>query len=60
MILYINFNGSMGKETADEYSPEPGQSLREFRAYVRAMLREYLLIDSRYYISRRCCANWRK
>lgn len=59
MILYINFKGAQGKETADEFSPESGQSPREFRRYVRAMLKEYLMVDSRYYVSRRCCSNWK-
>ena len=58
MTVYLNWNGPQGKETVDEFSPEQGQTMREFRAYVREMMREYYTAGMSVYRSSRCCKGW--
>ena len=59
MTVYLNWKGPQGVETVDEFSPEPGQSHREFRAYVREMVSEYHVAGMAVYRSSRPCANWK-
>ena len=58
MTIYLNWKGPQGRETIDEFSPEPGQTRREFRAYVRKMVAEYHISGMAVYRSSRPCANW--
>lgn len=58
--VYFNWRGPIGRETVDEFSPKPGQSAKEFRAYVREMGRKYALAGMAVYTSRRACANWKE
>lgn len=58
--VFLNLRGPAGRETVDEFSREPGQSAREFRAYVRDMVREYHMAGMGVYTSSRRCANWRE
>ena len=57
--VYLNYDGDNGKETVDEFSPEPGQTAKEFRAYVRQMVTEYATAGKSVYRSSRCCKAWR-
>lgn len=52
-MIFINFqHGKMPKETVDEFST---------RKEALAMLQEYEMVGGgRYWISSRCCANWRE
>ena len=59
MTVYLNMTSPQGRETVDEFSPEPGQSLREFFAYVRTMIAEYRLAGMNVYRSSRPCKAWR-
>jgi len=56
--VYLNWKGPKGRETVDEFSPELGQSMREFRAYVRKMVANYYEAGMAVYQSSRPCANW--
>ena len=58
--VYLNWKGPSGRETVDEFEPEPGQSAKEFRFYVAAMCREYRLAGMNVYQSSRPCANWKE
>lgn len=59
MKLFINWRGPQGLETVDEFSPEAGQSPKEFRKYVKKMCSEYnLSYGGGCYISRRACKAW--
>ena len=60
MTVYLNWKGAQGRETVDEFSPEPGQTLRAFRAYVDAMVYEYHWAGMSVYRSRRPCKGWKK
>lgn len=57
--VYLNLKSSAGRETVDEFSPEPGQSARAFGAYVWEMVREYHLAGMDVYHSQRACSNWK-
>lgn len=58
--IYLNWKGSLqGRETVDEFTREPDQTPKEFRAYVQSMKREYMLAGMSVYQSSRPCANWR-
>lgn len=57
--VFLNWKGPKGRETVDELTREPGQSPREFRAYVREMVAEYSLAGMAVYTSSRACANWK-
>ena len=56
----LNWRSPAGRETVDEFEPEPGQTGREFRRYVREMVGEYHLAGMAVYQSSRPCANWRE
>ena len=58
--VYLNWKGPQGRETVDELSPEPRQSAKEFRAYVREMCSEYALAGLTVYPSIRACVNWKE
>jgi len=60
MTVYLNWNGPQGRETVDEFSPEPGQTVREFRAYVAAMVAEYNLAGMAVYRSSRPRRGWKE
>lgn len=57
--VFLNMRSSQGRETVDEYEPEPGQSNKEFRKYVNDMVSEYHLCNMPVYKSSRPCANWK-
>lgn len=57
--VFLNWRGQQGRETVDEFTQEPGQTWREFRAYVREMVSEYHMAGMDVYTSSRCCANWK-
>jgi hypothetical protein len=57
--VYLNWQGPAGRETVDEFSPEPGQDARAFRAYVREMVRNYHESGIAVYRSSRACRAWR-
>jgi len=57
--VFLNWRGPAGRETVDEFAPEPGQTGKDFRAYVREMVAEYHLAGMAVYQSARPCANWR-
>jgi hypothetical protein len=56
--VYINFKGSYGIETVDEFTPELGQSWLEFNRYVNEMLREYRMSGMNVYRSSRPTRDW--
>lgn len=58
MKVYLNWQGPQGRETVDEFERQPGQSRREFRAYVRQMVAEYHQNGMAVYSSSRPCKNW--
>lgn len=58
--VYLNWKGSRYRETVDEFSPEPGQSAKDFRKYVAEMCHEYRLAGMNVYQSSRPCANWKE
>lgn len=57
--VFLNWKGPQGRETVDEFDPEPGQTPKDFRRYVRDMVREYHLAGMAVYQSSRACANWK-
>lgn len=56
--VYLNWHGPQGRETVYEFEKQPGQTIREFRKYVREMIAEYSLVGMNVYESSRCCKNW--
>lgn len=52
-------NGSFTVSDAGDGNPFVGQTMRQFRAYVRAMVSEYHLAGMAVYQSSRPCANWK-
>ena len=58
--VFLNWRGPQGVETVDEFAPEDGQTWNQFRAYVRAMVREYHLAGMAVYRSSRACRSWNK
>ena len=58
-MVYLNMRTNYGRETVDEFEQEQGQSWRDFRKYVREMVREYHIAGIPVYESRRPCANWK-
>ena len=56
--IYLNMKTSCGVETVDEFTKEPGQSFKEFRAYVSKMVHEYHLAGMPVYRSSRCTKDW--
>lgn len=58
--VYLNWKGPSGRETVDEFAPEPGQSAKDFRKYVADMCREYAMAGMNVYQSSRPCANWKE
>lgn len=57
--VFLNWKGPQGRETVDEFTPEPDQTSKEFRRYVREMVGEYHLAGMAVYQSSRACANWK-
>jgi len=60
MPVYLNMRTSQGVETVDEFSKQPEQSQKEFRAYVRAMIKEYHIAGMNVYRSTRCTKDWKQ
>ena len=58
--VYLNWQGPKGKETIDAFSPEPNQTSKDFRKYVREMANEYTMAGMAVYQSSRPCANWKE
>lgn len=56
--VYLNWDGPQGKETVDEFTPEPGQRIGDFWRYIRQMAAEYRLSGMAVYSSRRPCKDW--
>jgi hypothetical protein len=56
--VYLNFKGSDGVETVDEFTIEQGQSPIEFRKYVNQMVKEYHLAGMNVYKSSRPTRDW--
>jgi hypothetical protein len=56
--VYLNFKGSQGIETVDEFTREEGQSPIEFRKYVNQMVKEYHLSGCNVYKSSRPTKEW--
>lgn len=59
MKTFLNMKTSQGRDTVDEFEKQEGQSSKEYRSYVRNMIREYSLAGMNVYSSSRCCANWK-
>ena len=60
MKTFLNLKTSQGRETVDEFERKEGQSMREYLAYVREMVKEYQIAGMEVYRSSRCCANWKE
>jgi len=58
-VVYLNMKTSFGRETVDEFSPEPDQTRKEFNSYVRQMITEYHIAGMDVYKSSRCCKGWK-
>jgi hypothetical protein len=56
--IYINFKGSCGIETVDEFTIEPAQSWLAFNRYVNEMIREYRMSGMNVYRSSRPTRDW--
>ena len=56
--VFLNWRGPDGLETVDEFTREPGQTARDFRAYVADMVREYHRAGMAVYTSTRPCRDW--
>jgi hypothetical protein len=56
--VFLNWQGPQGRETVDAFTPDKGQTPREFRAYVRQMVAEYTLAGMAVYRSSRPCKGW--
>ena len=59
MTIYLNWKTPNGIETIDEFTKKPGQSHKEFKAYVAEMMREYHLARIAVYQSSRPCKDWK-
>jgi hypothetical protein len=59
MKTFLNMKSSQGRETVDEFEKQEGQSVREYLAYAREMVKEYQIAGMDVYRSSRCCANWK-
>lgn len=59
MKTFLNLKTSQGRETVDQFDKQDDQSTKEYRAYVRSMVREYQIAGMNVYTSSRCCANWK-
>jgi hypothetical protein len=57
--IFLNMKSTHGVETVDEFSPEVGQTPREFRKYVNQMVSEYHLAGMPVYKSSRSTKEWR-
>lgn len=57
--VYLNWQGPQGRETVDEFTPEAGQTWKDFRSYVRKMAAEYAFAGMAVYQSSRCCKGWK-
>ena len=58
--VFLNFRGSHGVETVDEFTrgEDAPENLREFRAYVREMVRNYHQVGQPVYTSSRSTREW--
>jgi len=53
--IFLNWKSGYGTETVDQFTQEPGQTLKEFREYVNKMIKEYHLAGMSVYTSQREC-----
>jgi len=58
--IYLNMRTSQGIETVDEFTQEAGQYWKDFRKYVREMVRNYQEAGMNVYRSSRCTKEWRE
>lgn len=59
MTVYLNMRTSQGVETVDEFSPEIGQTGKDFRKYVSDMVQEYRIAGMGVYTSKRSTNDWK-
>lgn len=57
--IYLNTKSSFGVETVDEFTREKGQDPREFRKYVKDMVKEYHIAGMNVYRSSRATNDWK-
>lgn len=62
MTVYLNWKGPQGRETVDEFTrgQDAPADRREFRAYVRQMVAEYMTAGMAVYRSSRPCKAWKE
>jgi len=58
--IYLNMRTPYGVETVDEFTQAKNQAYRDFKKYVRQMIREYHLCNMNVYQSQRCTKDWLK
>lgn len=58
MKVYLNMKSYYGTETVDEFEREQGQSYKDYRKYVNAMVGEYHLAGMNVYKSQRPTKDW--
>lgn len=58
--IFFNMRTSQGVETVDEFTPENGQSNKDFRKYINDMQREYSIAGMNVYKSSRCTDEWKQ
>ena len=59
MTVYLNMRTSQGVETVDEFSPEQGQTGKDFRKYVSDMVSNYRMSGMNVYKSSRPTNDWK-
>lgn len=62
MTVYLNIKTSQGVETVDEFtlgSDDAPSNIREYRKYVRDMVKNYHMSGMAVYQSRRCTNEWK-
>ncbi len=60
MTTYLNMKTPHGVEKVDEFTKEPTQSYKDFKAYISKMVNEYHLAGMNVYRSSRCTKEWAK
>lgn len=58
MTVYLNMKTQQGVETIDQFTKEETQTPRQFREYVRKMIKEYIIAGMGVYESRKCTKEW--
>lgn len=57
--IYLNVKTVYGIETWDEFTQSEDQTYKEFKAYVRAMIKEYHLGNMFVYPSQKSTKDWK-